>query len=100
MVEQQQVHGNTKMIICSKQEENGATREFLIDQDSGTEVYVRTHIANRDDWSEAGIIMRNDQGLEVAVLNPDASGDFVKLEMTFSNEVAALQAIAVSYRPN
>ena len=88
------------MISCSKQEDNGATREFLIDQDSGAEVYVRTHIANRDDWSEAGIIMRGDEGLEVAVSNPKATGSFVKLNMTFTNEIAALQAIAVSYRPN
>lgn len=88
------------MIICSKQEANGATREFLIDQDLGTEVHVRTHTANRDDWSEAGIITRAGHGLEVAISSPNTSGRFVKLNKTFPNEIAALQAIAVSYRPN
>jgi hypothetical protein len=88
------------MIICSKQEANGATREFLIDQDMGPEVHVRTHTVNRDDWSEAGIITRGGQGLEVAISSPNTSGRFVKLNKTFPNEIAALQAIAVSYRPN
>jgi hypothetical protein len=88
------------MIICSKQEANGATREFLIDQDAGPEVHVRTHTANSDDWSEAGIITRAGHGLEVAISSPNTSGRFVKLNKTFPNEIAALQAIAVSYRPN
>ena len=88
------------MIICSKQEDNGATREFLIDQVTGEEVHVRTHLADHDDWSEAGIITRADHGLEVAILSSKASGRFVKLDQTFTNEIAALQAIAVSYQPN
>jgi hypothetical protein len=88
------------MIICSRQEENGTTREFLIEQDEGAEVHVKTHLANRDDWSAAGIITRAGHGIEVAVLSPAAEGQLIKLDRTFRNEVAALQALAVSYRPN
>lgn len=88
------------MIICSKQEDNGMTREFLIDQLIGEEVHVKTHLADHDDWSEAGIITRATNGLEVAIPSRGSSGHFVKLDKTFTNEIAALQAIAVSYQPN
>ncbi len=88
------------MIICSRQEENGTTREFLIEQDEGAEVHVKTHLADRSEWSAAGIITRAGHGIEVAVLSPTTQGQFVKLDRTFRNEIAALQALAVSYRPN
>ena len=39
-------------------------------------------------------------GLQVAISSPNTAGRFVKLDKTFPNEIAALQAIAVSYRPN
>ncbi len=93
------------MIICSKPEADGATREFLLDDtQSGTEVPVKTHLsgdtAKEDEWFEAGVIIRASNGLEASVLSPSEHGNLVKLDRVFPNEIAALQAIAVSYRPN
>jgi hypothetical protein len=94
------------MIICSKPEANGATREFLIDDTQlGAEVPVRTHLSGLDgaeqEWSEAGVIVRDGTGVIASVVRQAADrGIFVKLEKHFTNEIAALQAIAVSYQPN
>lgn len=93
-------HGTTGMIICSRREDNGSTREFLIDEDDGREICVKTHMGQSDDWAAAGFITRARHGIEVAVLNPLARGQFVKLDRTFRNEIAALQALAISYHPN
>jgi hypothetical protein len=85
------------MIICSKHEGNGTTREFVIDDaEMGDKVSVKTHLVDGDDdWHDAGVITRAGDVLEVSVLKP--SRRFVKLDKVFPNEVAALQAIAVSY---
>ena len=98
------------MIICSKHEGNGTYREFVLDDtEMGDRVPVKTHLAHRageitvadDDWREAGLITRLRDGLEASVLKPSRRGsrssDFVKLDRVFPNEIAALQAIAVSY---
>jgi hypothetical protein len=88
------------MIICSRQEDNGSTREFLIDEDDGREICVKTHLNDDDGWAAAGFITRSRHGIEVAVMSPLERGRFVKLDRTFRNEIAALQALAVSYHPN
>ena len=88
------------MIICSRQEDNGSTREFLIDEDDGREICVKTHLGHERDWAAAGFITRKRHGIEVAVVNPLANGQYVKLDRTFRNEIAALQALAVRYHPN
>jgi hypothetical protein len=93
------------MIICSKPEADGLTREFLLDDaQPGTEVRVKTHLSGiskgTEEWFEAGVIIRAANGLEASVLNPCDRGNFVKLDRVFANEIAALQALAVSYRPN
>ena len=89
------------MIICSKTEGNGATREFLLDDTDGSaEVHVRTHSSGSDEWHEAGVIVRGGKGLEASVVRSVEQGQFVKLDRVFSNEIAALQAIAVNYRPH
>ncbi|MFN8946881.1 MAG: hypothetical protein ACK6DM_10830 [Alphaproteobacteria bacterium] len=88
------------MIICSRQEDNGSTREFLIDEDDGREICVKTHAGHDGDWAAAGFLTRSRHGIEVAVSSPLARGQFVKLDRTFRNEIAALQALAVSYHPN
>lgn len=86
------------MIICSKDEGNGTFREFILDDsEDGDEVQVKTHLANEGVWSDAGVIKRAADGLEAAVV--DAPGDFVKLGKVFSNEISALQAIALNYKP-
>lgn len=92
------------MIICSKHEGNGTYREFVLDdRELGDKIAVKTHLAHRtgditltDDWRDAGVITRSHQGLEAAVLH-SARGGFMKLDKLFSNEIAALQAIALSY---
>ena len=91
------------MIVCSKHEGNGTYREFVIDDaEMGDRVEVKTHLVEDDEnWHEAGIITRTGNMLEVSVLKP--SRRFVKLDKVFPNEIAALQAIAVSYeaaKPN
>jgi len=93
------------MIICSKREENGAYREFVLDdREFSDKIAVKTHIARGagdiargDDWRDAGVITRCRQGLEAAVVNHGLRGKFVKLDKLFSNEIAALQAIALHY---
>ena len=99
------------MIICSKHEGNGTYREFVLDdREMGEKVPVKTHLARRagsvtvtndDDWCDAGVITRARDGLEASVLLPARRGarssDFVKLDRLFPNEIAALQAIAVTY---
>lgn len=99
------------MITCSKHEGNGTYREFVLDDaEMGDRVPVKTHLAHRagditvgdDDWREAGLIVRARNGLEASVIKPTRRGvagsaDFVKLDRVFPNEIAALQAIAVSY---
>ena len=101
--------GKTKMIICSKQEGNGTFREFMLDDTaSGDEVPVKTHLAHRSDgqivsggdWTEAGIITRAPGGLKAAVAKPARRGKpgFMNLDATYTNEIAALQAIAVAYK--
>lgn len=99
------------MIICSKDEGNGTYREFMLDDaDMGDKAAVKTHVAQRangetiaeDDWREAGVITRAQNGVEVAVLRSIRRGrnsDFVKLDQVFPNEIAALQAIAKHYVP-
>jgi hypothetical protein len=85
------------MIICSKDEGNGTFREFVLDDsEAGDEVPVKTHLANERVWSNAGVITRAAEGLVAAVA--EAPGDFVKLNKLFSNEIAALQAIALHYK--
>lgn len=85
------------MIICSKDEGNGTLREFVLDDtDPRNEVQVRTHLSTERSWVYAGVITRAADGLEAAVA--DTPGDFVKLKTTFTNEVAALQAIARHYK--
>jgi hypothetical protein len=93
------------MIICSKHEGNGTYREFMLDStEQGEEVHVKTHLAHRggnrvvavDEWTDAGIIRRAPDGLKAAVRGKPG---FVDLEKLFTNEIAALQAIAVSYEP-
>jgi hypothetical protein len=93
------------MIICSKHEGNGTYREFMLDSsEDGDEVHVKTHLAHRggdtvvavDDWTDAGIIKRAPDGLKAAVR---AKPGFVDLNKLFTNEIAALQAIAVNYEP-
>lgn len=88
------------MIICSRQEENGLTRKFLIEQERGLEVWVKTHTDDEEEWCDAGILTRARHGIEVSVPNPIVRGQFVKLDRTFRNEIAALQALAVSYQHN
>ena len=95
----------TTMIICSKPEADGLTREFLLDDaQTGTEVQVKTQLsgasAGANEWYDAGVIIRASNGLEASVLDPTDQGHLVKLDRVFTNEIAALQAIAVSYRPN
>ena len=96
------------MIICSKPEANGAFREFMLDDaDAGDEVRVKTHLAHRTDgrivaedgWTDAGVITRAPEGLKAAVVKPARRGKpaFVSLDELYTNEVAALQAIAVNY---
>jgi len=96
------------MIICSKPEANGAFREFMLDDThDGREVHVKTHLAHRTDgrvvadggWTEAGVITRAPEGLKAAVAKPAHRGKpaFVSLDELYTNEVAALQAIAVNY---
>ena len=99
------------MIICSKHEGNGTYREFVLDDaQMGDRVPVKTHLAHRageitvadDQWHEAGLITRARDGLEASVLKPTRRGstrsaDFVKLDRVFPNEIAALQAIAVTF---
>ena len=101
------------MIICSKHEGNGTYREFMFDDaDAGEEIHVKTHLRHRadgevladDDWTDAGVIKRAGDTLEAAVLKPSRRGKnartgLVKLDSRFSNEIAALQAIAVNYQP-
>jgi hypothetical protein len=96
------------MIICSKHEGNGTYREFVLDDaELGDEVPVKTHLAHRtddptiadDDWTEAGIIVRAPDGLKAAVRGKFGKTGFTKLDELFSNEIAALQAIAVHYEP-
>ena len=99
------------MIICSKHEGNGTYREFMLDDaEMGDRTPVKTHVAQRangeviaeDDWREAGVITRAQNGVEAAVLRSVRRGrnsDFVKLNQVFPNEVAALQAIAKHYVP-
>ena len=85
------------MIICSKHEGNGTTREFVLDDtEMGDRVPVKTHLVQGGDgWHDAGIITRAGHVWEASVLKP--SRRFVKLDKVFPNEIAALQAIAVSY---
>ena len=96
------------MIICSKHEGNGTYREFVLDDaEQGDEVAVKTHIAHRsgedaaddDGWTEAGVIVRAPDGLKAAVRARFGKPGFKKLDDVFSNEIAALQAIAVNYEP-
>ena len=97
------------MIICSKHEGNGTYREFMLDDaELGQEVRVKTHLAHRaedrviatDDWTEAGVITRAPDGLKAAVATPARQGfALTKLDTLFSNEIAALQAIAQHYEP-
>jgi hypothetical protein len=101
------------MIICSKHEGNGTYREFMLDDtEAGEEVHVKTHLRHRtdgealsaDDWTDAGVIKRAGDALEAAVLKPGRRGKtakvgLIKLDNRFTNEIAALQAIAVSYQP-
>lgn len=97
------------MIICSKPEANGAFREFMLDDTSADhQVHVKTHLAHRtdgrivaeDDWIDAGVIIRAPEGLKAAVAKPVGRGKraFVNLDELYSNEIAALQAIAVNYK--
>jgi hypothetical protein len=97
------------MIICSKQEGNGTYREFMLDDaDGADEVPVKTHLAHRadgrviaeDEWTDAGLITRAPGGLKAAVAKPASRGKrgFVNLESVFTNEIAALQAIAVNFK--
>lgn len=91
------------MIICSKPEGNGTTREFLFDDtNAGDAVHVKTHLSGAvdEEWHEAGVIIRGGNGLEASVVRSSVPGQFVKLERIFKNEIAALQAIAVSYHAN
>lgn len=98
------------MIICSKHEGNGTYREFVLDDaEMGDRAPVKTHLAHRageitvadEVWHDAGLITRAGDGLEASVLKPSRRGargsDLVKLDRVFPNEIAALQAIAVSY---
>ena len=98
------------MITCSKHEGNGTYREFILDDaQTGERVPVKTHLAHRagevtvsdDEWRDAGLITRARDGLEASVLVPSRRGTrtaaFVKLDRVFPNEIAALQAIAVSF---
>jgi uncharacterized protein YbjT (DUF2867 family) len=97
------------MIICSKDEGNGTFREFALDNaEIGERARVKTHLAHRtddglvadDDWRDAGVIVRAANGVEASILRSVPRGrrsDFVKLDQVFSNEVAALQAIAKHY---
>jgi hypothetical protein len=98
------------MIICSKHEGNGTYREFIVDDAKlDAEVQVRTHLAHRsedgtmaeDDWAEAGVITRAPEGVQAAVATRRQRGKaaLVKLDELFSNEIAALQAIALHYEP-
>jgi len=101
------------MIICSKHEGNGTYREFMLDDtEAADEVQVKTHLRHRtdgealtgDDWTDAGVIKRAGDTLEAAVLKPGRRGKsakvgLIKLDDRFSNEIAALQAIAVHYQP-
>src|SRR5262249_55223090 len=100
--------GTTKMIICSKHEGNGTYREFMLDDtDLAGEIQVKTHLRHRadgdqrgDDWIEAGFIKRDPSGVIAAIFKPTRNGKAakIKLESTFTNEIAALQAIAVNYQ--
>jgi hypothetical protein len=104
-------HKGTTMIICSKHEGNGTYREFKLDDaQSGDEVHVKTHLRHRadgdalsdDDWTDAGVIKRAGDTLEAAVLarrGKSAKVGLIKLDSRFTNEIAALQAIAVNYQP-
>lgn len=94
------------MIICSKHEGNGTYREFMLDDAHlGDEVHVKTHLRHRvdgdtvatDDWMDAGIITRAPNGLKAAVRGRRKG--LVSLDKLFTNEIAALQAIAVHYVP-
>lgn len=95
------------MIICSKHEGNGTYREFVLDdRDMGDKVAVKTHVSRRgcdavgdDEWREAGVITRSRDGLLATVFRPGARKSIIKLDKVFPNEIAALQAIAVSYDP-
>lgn len=97
------------MIICSKQEGNGTFREFMLDDTAaGDRVPVKTHLAHRTDgqvisggdWTDAGIITRAPGGLKAAVAKSARRGKagFTNLEATYTNEIAALQAIAIAYK--
>ncbi len=96
------------MIICSKHEGNGTYREFMLDDaDVGEQIQVKTHLAHRsadsvvavDEWTDAGIIKREPDGLKAAVRAKFGKTDFVDLDELFTNEIAALRAIAVHYDP-
>jgi hypothetical protein len=97
------------MIICSKHEGNGTYREFILDDAIlDAEVQVKTHLAHRseegmiaeDAWTEAGVITRAPEGVKAAVATSRrqrGKGALVKLDELFTNEIAALQAIALHY---
>jgi hypothetical protein len=96
------------MIICSKQEGNGTFREFLLDDAAAEdEIRVKTHLAHRvsgsviaeAEWMDAGVITRSPHGLRASVARAvrGKRQAFVVLDRVFSNEVAALQAIALNF---
>jgi len=93
------------MIICSKHEGNGTYREFVLDdRDTGEKIAVKTHLSRRDsepagadEWREAGVITRLRDGLSATVFRHGPRASTIKLDKIFPNEIAALQAIAVTY---
>jgi hypothetical protein len=102
LVEQKTKRGTT-MIICSKHEGNGTYREFVLDDTQlSTNVHVRTYLAQPDqavsdnDWTDAGVITRVPDGLRASVRRRFQAG-FTNLDDVFPNEIAALQAIALSF---
>ena len=99
------------MIICLKNEGDGYVREFRVD-DAGNpdrvpvqtklthkiEVDGKEEIETDEPAHPAGSIIRLGNGRFAAAVS--AREGLIEIEQQFSNEIAALQAIAAKFGPN
>ena len=98
------------MIICIKNEGDGYVREFRVD-DAGNpdrapvetklthkvEVDGREEVQTDEPAHPAGSIIRLGNGRYAAAVS--ATDGLIEIEQQFSNEIAALQAIAAKFGP-
>lgn len=98
------------MIVCLKNEGDGYVREFRVDDagnpDRAAVETLLTHKVEVDGVEEvktdetahpAGSIIRLNNGRYAAAVT--AHEGLIEIEQQFSNEIAALQAIAAKYGP-